>query len=581
MATSAAAPPDASTPAPAPVRSTHFSRGMRETIESIAIALALAFLFKTFEAEAFVIPTGSMAPTLMGRHKDIVCPECGYHYTTSGSEEADENGNDTHNPNTRVVACTCPICRYTMAIEPEDPAVEGSDPNPSYTGDRIWVSKVPYHFVEPRRFDVLVFRWPQGAESYYIKRLVGLPNETLRIFHGDLFVKGAADSAADFGIVRKPPEKLKAMAQVVHDNDYVSQTLIDKNWPTRWTEWGQGEVAQWQISDDTRTYSIGGKQTGDAWIRYEHTVPSEANWFHKQWQQDKARPQLITDFYAFNTGILRQERGADTQSLGMHWVGDLLLECQLDVKSDTGTILLDLVKGGRHFGCQIDVASGKARLSIDGLPTWQPTADTPVRGSGTHEVTFANADRQLVLWVDGKPINFDRETTYDDLNNDQPQSTADDPGDLAPLGIGSRGVALDVNHLRVLRDIYYIADTSLYGREPISDYPQFSPMHGMDRRQLADFWASPDRWSSYKGTNIFDSRKPETFPLGPDQFFVLGDNSPASSDARLWGQHYVDRELLVGKALMIYWPHPLRLQIPGTEAALGVVPNVPKMGLIR
>lgn len=36
--------------------------GMRETIEAVAIAFILAFVFKTFEAEAFVIPTGSMAP---------------------------------------------------------------------------------------------------------------------------------------------------------------------------------------------------------------------------------------------------------------------------------------------------------------------------------------------------------------------------------------------------------------------------------------------------------------------------------------------------------------------------------------
>ena len=50
---------------------------IRETIESVVIAFVLAFLFRTFEAEAFVIPTGSMAPTLMGRHKDLVCPKCG------------------------------------------------------------------------------------------------------------------------------------------------------------------------------------------------------------------------------------------------------------------------------------------------------------------------------------------------------------------------------------------------------------------------------------------------------------------------------------------------------------------------
>src|SRR5581483_10569112 len=52
----------------------------REMIESVVIAFVLAFLFRTFEAEAFVIPTGSMATTLMGRHLDIDCPECGFRY---------------------------------------------------------------------------------------------------------------------------------------------------------------------------------------------------------------------------------------------------------------------------------------------------------------------------------------------------------------------------------------------------------------------------------------------------------------------------------------------------------------------
>ncbi len=47
-------------------------------------------------------------------------------------------------------------------------------------------------------------------------------------------------------------------------------------------------------------------------------------------------------------------------------------------------------------------------------------------------------------------------------------------------------------------------------------------------------------------------------PVHPDkdQFFVLGDNSAQSSDGRLWkGEYWVDRELLIGKALFIYWPH--------------------------
>ena len=47
------------------------SQATRETVESIALAVILAFLFRAFVAEAFVIPTGSMAPTLMGQHKDV------------------------------------------------------------------------------------------------------------------------------------------------------------------------------------------------------------------------------------------------------------------------------------------------------------------------------------------------------------------------------------------------------------------------------------------------------------------------------------------------------------------------------
>ena len=61
-------------------------RGGRESIESFVVVF-LAFLLWSLEAEGFVIPTGSMAPTLMGRHKEITCPECGYVYTVNADRE--------------------------------------------------------------------------------------------------------------------------------------------------------------------------------------------------------------------------------------------------------------------------------------------------------------------------------------------------------------------------------------------------------------------------------------------------------------------------------------------------------------
>jgi signal peptidase I len=133
----------------------------------------------------------------------------------------------------------------------------------------------------------------------------------------------------------------------------------------------------------------------------------------------------------------------------------------------------------------------------------------------------------------------------------------------------------------VLRDIYYIADTTT-GGDPINDYHTFSSVPELMRAELANFFATPREWQDRRGDSVFDSRQAATFELGPDQFFVLGDNSPASSDARLWsGQQYVDRELLVGKALFVYWPHPLRLFIPFTDSSINVIPNVGRMEFIR
>ena len=528
-----------------------------------------------------MIPTGSMAPTLMGRHKDVICPKCGFRYSASGSDEADRDGTEKIGPEFQVVSCTCPNCRFPMSVDPQGASNAGRNANPSYSGDRIWVSKVPYHLMEPRRWDVIVFRFPEEAETYYIKRLIGLPNETVKIFHGDIYTKGTADS--DFVIQRKPPEKVRAMAQLVYDNDYVCDDLLEHDWPLRWQVWSEKEAqGDWQVSDDTRSYQTDGTSAGETWIRYQHIVPSETNWRDDRWPpQGPARPQLITDFYAFNTRVLRREPGSAPSVLGLHWVGDLILDCEVDIQSPSGSVLLDLVKGGRHFRCAIDAATGQAELGIDGLADWRPSAATSVRGGGKHRVMFANTDQQLLLWVNDKAVAFDIPTTYENLGNDRPQAGGRDRGDMAPVGVGSRGAALTVNHLRVLRDEYYIAETG--PTNVISDFRYTNTLLSrMTSAELAEFFATPEQWETAQGGNVFDERQEATFPLGPDQFFVLGDNSPASSDARLWtSQHFVQRDLLIGKALFIYWPHPLNLYIPFTNIGIGIVPNVPAMGFIR
>ncbi len=76
---------------------------------------------------------------------------------------------------------------------------------PIYAGDRILVSKFAYDFSDPRRWDVIVFKFPEDAKTNYIKRLVGLPNKVMRIRDGDIAV--TAISANRFTWRRKTPPK--------------------------------------------------------------------------------------------------------------------------------------------------------------------------------------------------------------------------------------------------------------------------------------------------------------------------------------------------------------------------------------
>lgn len=533
---------------------------LREIVESVVIAFVLAFLFRTFEAEAFVIPTGSMAPTLMGRHKDLTCENCGYPYQVSASDEVDSttgrlNGDE-------VVSCTCPMCGKTMYVGPD--RADGKTFR-SYKGDRILVAKFPYKFSDPQRWDVAVFHYPGGAKTNFIKRLVGLPNESILLEHGDVYVRDDAKGETDFTIARKPPHKVKAMLQPVYDNDYVQPELIDEHlWPARWSPQpspDDGAEGQWQAAQgDYRSFRTSGKAGGEVWLRYRHFVPSYEDWQYIEQgtppPEYPPQPQWITDFTAYNTKVVRPERGRlmaidedavprpDPGQLGLHWVGDLAVECKMKVERPGGEAVFELVEGGRVFRCRIDVDEGKATLSIDGLEDFRHVVDTCIRGPGTYRIRFANIDDRLLLWVNRGVDTFD----YEPLQNTRPEEA-----DLVPVRIGSHGAALEISHLKIGRDVYYIAqrlDLETRG----SHFPEIT------------------------------DRKIRPFELKADQFLMLGDNSAQSKDSRLWGgegfEYYVSRDLLIGKALVIYWPHSLD-RIPGTPIPIRFFPNFWRMWFVE
>src|SRR6478672_4954504 len=62
------------------------AESVKDTLESIVVAFILAFVFRAFIVEAFVIPTGSMAPTLYGNHLTKTCSTCGFEYALGITE---------------------------------------------------------------------------------------------------------------------------------------------------------------------------------------------------------------------------------------------------------------------------------------------------------------------------------------------------------------------------------------------------------------------------------------------------------------------------------------------------------------
>jgi signal peptidase I len=541
---------------------------IRETVESIVIAFVLAFLFRTFEAEAFVIPTGSMAPTLMGRHKDLLCPKCGCLYQVGASEEVNQDG-ALLDSRYRVDAGTCPMCRFTADLSPDNPQRQSY---PSYNGDRILVSKFAYEVADPKRWDVIVFKFPgdgtTDARTNFIKRLVGLPGDTIRIQHGDIWVRRGQEPLQ---IARKPPEKLLAMLQPVFQNDYMPR-IAAEGWPQRWaTEPStDGAATGGWAADADASFRADGTAPGATWLRYRHLVPSYRDWVMAG--RDPAAtakslsPQYITDFTAYDTGRT-PERGSvqnprpEPDALGNFWVGDLALRSTVEIENNSGQLIFELRKGGRQFFCHIDVATGQAALSISGpgMESFRPTASTAVRGPGRYEILFSNCDNELRLWVDGHVVTFDAPTTYDDLGNTLPH-----PTDLMPAGVASQGVKVRLSHLAIFRDLYYIAN-------PFASQQIAAPDGGFSIGPAGSDERLRNRAERYAD-----------YTLKPNQFFVLGDNSARSRDGRLWGpdNYWVPRELLIGKALFIYWPHSWN-KVPYVNVPFPYFPNFSRMGLVR
>ena len=101
-------------------------------------------LVRTWQLEAFVVPSGSMADTLAGRHRTVHCADCGFQFAC---------GTDLPLADPWAV---CPNCGFA-----ENDLSAGADVG----GDRLLVDKSAFALSNPRRWDVVVFRAPHDPQG--------------------------------------------------------------------------------------------------------------------------------------------------------------------------------------------------------------------------------------------------------------------------------------------------------------------------------------------------------------------------------------------------------------------------------
>ena len=438
-------------------------RPWRENIEAIAVSVIVIVLFKYFVLEAYKIPTGSMQPTLMG----------------------------------------------------------WDDGKGGGIFDRVVVDKLSYRFRDPKRWEIAVFRYPLDTSKNFIKRLVGMPGEHLKVENGDLWVRQSEEEA--WTALRRPTR-----LQDVH-----FKTLeIQEAWKNQ---------GSWTQDEDGLTVAGAGS------ARFPRT--------------QSAVTDRYTDGYP---GDLVHAIKAKPGGSGRNKVGDLRLETTIRANQDCTLVRLELLDGPYTYALEIPgpgadpdakarmrIADSKERWGQEDLPL-----ETPLRleqGSSL-EVQFQNLDDLLEVHIDGD-LTFSLEV----------QPVARHQMTRSGVQLITRKGGARFDDLQVSRDIYYTDDQKVTSwKIPDDSYVALGD-NTQDSSDGRD-------WTllGYKlddGREIWGNQRSRENPLfahgmpgGPQIFFrdELGERHIFMQDTALplppRPLSFVPRALIRGRAVAVVWP---------------------------
>lgn len=537
-------------------------------IAGIAELFVWLLVLRGFFLPLFIIPTGSMAETLYGAYSDATCPNCGFSYPVGVSPD----------PRSVLAFLECPNCRWQQPTTQISASGNLGARVNEKSGDRIAVHGWPYVLggvFGPRRWDVVVFRNPNVADQNYIKRLIGLPGETIEIIDGDIWVTLPGET--DPRPARKPHHVQETLWIPRYDHDYIPRSAstdrIDSNRPRfsefrpRWAVVGDGGA--WNDLD-TRAPRFAGKDAARQVIRFV-TGP-----------EGTSEPGEITDTLGYNAYERFQQLVEDPTTgrrsvmtmVGRraapppHAVTDVRLIAEITFADGDGAVEFAITKYDDAFFARLD-RSGKLTLEhakgLDGQrEAWgTATVDT----SRTVRLSLGHADYHVIVEVNDRAV-VESPASYA-VSAETARSRAG-RGPFPTVQISAERCEAQLRHVRVDHDQYYSSDLG-------------GAIRAVQGRPIK---------------------------LMPDSYLVLGDNSNHSADARVWtepsgvdrtgkerdevGSHLLPRwaegryqigtvpgDQLIGRAFLVYWPGFYPVFPNGTPQQPDLIPDTGRIRWIH
>ena len=370
----------------------------QENLEAVVVAFILALVIRHFVMEAFVIPTGSMAPTLLGDHFRVECKNCHYPFAVQKLEGRidPERGEG--------VAPRCPLCGI------------GGDDNKNtfygpdvFGGNKILVNKFIYKLEQPERYQVVVFKYPRNPSRNFIKRLVGLPEETLKI-----------DGRGDVWVKPKDGDKFALARKSAGVQEELWMPVYDARWPDpRQSAWRPEDAARWEsVRGPTGEVWTAKPGPNDSWLSY-------------------ANP--IRDYYGYNSR---------SWASGTKAVGDVRVRARVTPAAGAKSVQLAVVENERALLAQIPVGTGDTAtlgsFSTTGRTIAASARCKPLQPGVAVDLALGYSDERVTLLRDGEVV-----LTWDD-----PQAPA--WTETSSVRLGADGGGARFENVRVDRDIFYV-----------------------------------------------------------------------------------------------------------------------------